>query len=281
MMGNSWKQHRSLKAGIELIRDDSFVLKTRTDKAIKETQLALSTYFAHGLDEIRHSVFKNRMLCLKASTSMVFNLADIAFLGLASDIKKLINFEGYYDVVAVPSTINAEIRMFSWPFIQAHHFLDEFYRNINVRRMSTKVILSRGEGIPRYMLAVYAGYFSLLRNHFRLPDGDALPCAETIGGVWRGYPDGFTLPAQLADGFHLTIKSDQVLSQVAKLELENDQLLEEMKNAAETIKSLPAGGSLLDRFPLDELRSFDERFASVGPAVRLDPVRWSELDDPR
>ncbi|MBT8154523.1 hypothetical protein KMP13_11560 [Epibacterium ulvae] len=273
MMGNCWKQHRALLAGLKMLDPNKPVLKTRTDKAQDQTRLVLQEYHSLGLSACTSPVLDFRVLCTKVSTSMMFNIADMVFIGLGHDLLKLINFEGYYDVVAVPSTINAEIRMFSWPFVQHYGFVEEYYRNMNVRRVSTKLISAEGRGyIPAYLLGLHARYFQLLRTCFQLPSGPVHRQTVPFSTVWANPPEGLGYPSKLIDGFHMAITNDAILDKIATLDFAEDAQLLQVRDALEKITNAPCDGEVLALFSWDELVDFDRRETSAGPMLRRDPI---------
>lgn len=276
MMGNTWKQHRALLTGLAQVSEDGLILKTRTDKSLDQTRLVMESFKNQGLDAAGGaSPFDRKIICSRLSTSMMFNNGDIAFIGAARDLKKLINFEGYYDVVAVPSTINAEIRMFSWPFVKQFGFVGEIFENFNIRRISAKLIESRGNDVPLYLLAAYARFFRIASESFQLADWREWEAPCSFSSVWEAAPLGVAKRGALKDGFHLAISNDHLLRMLGQLNLMQDTHLQNVKRALERIEELPLSSRILNHFPQDELLVFDRAMAGTPPAIRFDPVPWS------
>ncbi|MFG1392505.1 hypothetical protein [Xanthobacter agilis] len=276
MMGNTWKQHRAILAGLPHVTPDRPILKTRSDKAMDETRNLVEEFAKTGMTRAAGGTLAYKAICLKLSTSMMFNLSDMAFIMNAQDLRKFLNCEGYYDVIAVTSTINAEVRMFSWPFVQRYRFVSEIYENFNIRRISAKLADSSGSEVPEYLLAAYFSYFRLVRANFRLLRSGARPSEGPLERVWQTAPEGLTSKAVLSDGFHLTIKSDEVLTQLAELRFTDSTLKERAEAALARVAGLPADAPFLPLFPIEDMRQFDRTYPGPGPSIRLDPILWTE-----
>lgn len=278
MMGNTWKQHKALLAGLPYVSKDRAILKTRSDKALHETKILLDEYHRVGLEAAQGDTLNYKLLCRKLSTSMMFNLSDTAFVVHASDFRRFLHCEGYYDVIAVPSTINAEIRMFSWPFVQDYRFVAEIFENFNIRRISAKLTETAGNNVPSYILAAYFSFFRLARKNFQLIDGLGARDDLSLASIWKTPPEGITSKAVLTDGFHLTISDDRYLTKIAAIDFVDDELKERTIEALEVVKMLPADADFLPHFDLEAMRQFDKTFPEIGRSIRIDPILWTQTD---
>ncbi|NKX74006.1 hypothetical protein HGG73_07495 [Rhodobacteraceae bacterium R_SAG3] len=275
MAGNTWMQHKGLLAGLERLGDLSRpVLKTRTDKALTSTLRLLDEYVNRGLEPCPGPLFERKLLCARASVTMPFYFVDFAFIGMGRDMRKLVNFDGYYDVIATPFSITAETRMFSWPFVQYYAFVDEYFRCIQSRNMSNHIVAMDPMELPDYVLAFFAKKFQVIRDHFQLPEhpGPKPQDYPFLGAIWEDAPKGLSHKSDLFKCAHMSIHSNALLNRLADLDFEQDALLERVTGLLADIEDLPPSEGLIHRFSQEALVALDGTASRDKRAVRFDIV---------
>lgn len=180
--GNVFLQHKAFLYGLRALPDDAYVLKLRTDKVMKFVNKLDRFIFEKEIDIIlgRYRafpvVFKEKIFIDIACLNYFFFIIDIMFIGRKSDLLKLINFDGIYDVIYYGSKIPAEMRWFSMPFIRSFCIFDEYFRRcIPDRFVGATKFWARSNGeveLPRFIFDLFATYLLVLQTHFALPRRD-------------------------------------------------------------------------------------------------------------
>lgn len=135
-------QHKCFLNGLDLCPEDSFILKSRTDRAFELTwsfQDLLLSGLPNNSDEST-SVLEYKIACTHFSTTMLLFAADFCFLAHRRDARKLVNFDRFYDKFQCGGEALPEIRWFSGPFIREFPFLDWLYRHVPWVELSIAVM---------------------------------------------------------------------------------------------------------------------------------------------
>lgn len=174
--GNTLRQQRLLLSGMRACPFDCNILKVRTDKCI--TELAcFAPYLERGLEPVDKSVLgalpavlDHRVVVRGISTTMPFNIEDVIFFATRRDMEQLINFDQYADIIALPKTVNAEMRYYCLPFLRRFPILQAFYETVNCRGFSTALMCNFQSATPRPLPSFFAKVFSLyailIASHF-------------------------------------------------------------------------------------------------------------------
>lgn len=275
MPGNTWMQHKALLVGLEALPDLSHpVLKTRTDKALNATQVLLDEYERTGLQPADGDILKFKLLCQRVSLTMPFYLPDFAFIGLGSDLRKLIHFDGYYDVMAVPFSIAAEMRMFSWPFVKEFGFVDEYYRTVHSRNMSSRILDVGMANVPDYVIAYFFLQYKVLAKYFQLPNVRAPDTsAYSVGAIWAPVPGGLSHVSELFRCVHCSVGSHALLNNIANLAFQQDAQLERVSSILQMLSDVPERQRIMSLFSQEDLLAFDPAEAEQDKCLRFDSVK--------
>lgn len=178
---NYWRQATQLQAALDLIPEDTIVLKTRTDRALPGTRRLIQMldepeplpYVAavqrkEGLTAFPRE-FEHQIAIFKARTGRLLQFADFAFMGYRQDIAKLINFD--FAALTFKRGMVANIQFFIYPFIRDYPVLRDYYRVINFQFLLGDLATYTQQGgtqFPQFFQRLYAAYFGLLASHFRI-----------------------------------------------------------------------------------------------------------------
>ena len=146
-LGNVWNQMKSLENGLEKASHDKFVLKSRPDLFIKPDFIK---FLASSLDKLKISaplpegnVFKYKIWVPWFELTQPFYIADECFFGHYDDIKKLVNYDSYYDKYTSTICGIVHIRRFLQPFAEKYPQLIKFVDNYKNEGLPSHTILYR------------------------------------------------------------------------------------------------------------------------------------------
>ena len=129
---NIWHQMKSLYLGLELIKGNSYCLKTRADLFIKpefiRKLISDKDYLNISLQDDHNPIFEKKVWIPYFEITKPFYMSDECFFGKTIDIKKLVNFDASYDVLYNIDCGITHIRRFIHPFVQKNTFLKQYLR---------------------------------------------------------------------------------------------------------------------------------------------------------
>lgn len=132
--GHVWHQMLSLYKPLELIEDDSFILKTRSDVLLskgflKSLLTAEDKYFETDKDLLIHDdILKTKIWIPYFEITKPFYISDEVFYGNKADVLKLINFDSSYDILYNLGVGVTHIRRFIHPFKEKYPILKEYLK---------------------------------------------------------------------------------------------------------------------------------------------------------
>lgn len=202
--GNVWCQMKAMEVALGEIKEDKFVLKSRSDVYIKKDFLkkifSSDKEFKMEATLPKGNIFKNKIWIVWYELTRPFYFADESFFGRRDDLKKLINYDTSFDTDYHVGPALTHIRRFIYPFLKDYDilknslgkhnpygpnklFMEKMSRNfINLKKF--KILLKLNELKRFYALRkrmrdesyvdCLAAYYSILHTHFYV-DGDSFP----------------------------------------------------------------------------------------------------------
>lgn len=168
--GNIWHQMRSLEIGLSHIKDESHVLRTRSDVHIeKEFVKQLFTGSDETVQQPAGSgVFDEKIWVPYALLDIPFLIGDYAFFGKSKDLESLVNFDARYEFLYDYPMV--EVRMFIDPYIQKFEFL-RYYLMFDEYRSGNFGVKDRGKLYERRLRSdiftdVLSLYYKILAEDF-------------------------------------------------------------------------------------------------------------------
>lgn len=178
---NYWRQAMQLQAAIDILPEDVFIFKTRTDRALKGMK-ELACIFEEGLEKttdacLRYgmdkfpTVFEYKMAIQKPRTNRILHFVDFTFICWKADLRRIINFD--LSELYLHRDLVANTQFFALPFLHEFPIIRDYFRMINfrplIRDLKQYVELQKENSqFPDFFLHVYATYFLILMTHFRV-----------------------------------------------------------------------------------------------------------------
>lgn len=172
--GNIWHQMKSLYLGLELIKDNSYCLKTRADLFIKpefiRKLISDKDYLNISLQDDYNPIFEKKVWIPYFEITKPFYMADECFFGRTIDIKKLVNLDASYDVLYNIDCGITHIRRFIHPFVQKMPFLKQYLKYAAYSGHSTpfRFEILQHNLESSFYLRCLAIYYRILHTHFRV-----------------------------------------------------------------------------------------------------------------
>ncbi|MGM0338600.1 hypothetical protein [Enterococcus sp. AZ007] len=179
---NYIRQAMQLQAALDYLPDDYFILKVRSDRALTHikqiepylTQIPLEVppvYSYEGVSKELPKIFDYKLIIFNAKMQRLFNFSDFVFLGYASDIRKLINFD--IAELYVDRDLVANTQWFVYPFLREFPIIRDYFRLINFRPLiaGMKAYFEQKEAndyFPIFFYRVYGTYLLILDHYFQL-----------------------------------------------------------------------------------------------------------------
>lgn len=184
---NIWHQMKALEIGLDVIPDDAYVLKTRTDVHIEKE--FLRKLFAREIDELATTagsdVFEQRIWVSYFIVSEPFYVNDQCFAGLARDLEKLYNYSEKLPVYDY--SLNSHVRRFIHPYLEEfdvlhdllqYNSLDEIVADeygLYQKRIRSSVFGMFYAFYYKTMLEDFYVEHSPVEFHFQFPEGEGPP----------------------------------------------------------------------------------------------------------
>lgn len=241
--GNSYRQHRLLDAALGLCPNGSAILKMRSDKCLHLLRLFRSV-LRRGLtalaNESPYTILQSRIAIISASLSLPFCHCDMVFFGQKEDLRSLIQIDLIYDWVFFPGTANAEIRWFSWPFLNHIPILRQYFEYFHCRRMSRFIIECYQEGqlekIPDLIHDVLAANILMIFYNFEIVSEASEVLSLSVKDVFTGVDDTVSRIVPLTQTTHLVVYSDTLLGRLVGKEMRSDPSNEPLYAALERMQ---------------------------------------------
>ena len=172
--GNVWHQMKALYCGMELIKDDSYCLKTRADLHIKpefiQKLICDKDYLNINTQNDENKVFEKKIWIPYFEITKPFYMSDECFYGKAVDIRKLVNFDTSYDLIYNIDCGITHIRRFIHPFIEV---IPLFRQYLKYAAYSGHFTPWRFEILEYnlksdFYLNILASYYKILHTYFRV-----------------------------------------------------------------------------------------------------------------
>ncbi|MGM0168656.1 hypothetical protein IGI39_004411 [Enterococcus sp. AZ135] len=179
---NYLRQAMQLQAALDYLPNDCFILKVRSDRAlthIKQIEPYLAktptkvppVYSYEGVSKDVPKIFDYKLIVFNAKTQRLFNFIDFVFLGYASDIRKLLNFD--IAELYVDRDLVANTQWFVYPFLREFPIIRDYFRLINFRPLiaGMKDYFEHEEAedyFPTFFYRVYGTYLMILAHYFQL-----------------------------------------------------------------------------------------------------------------
>ena len=179
---NYMRQALQFQAALDILPDDCFVLKARTDRSLHqilqiESQLLEEPQkvgFSNGKEqrEMPH-LFDYKVTIFNARAQRIFNFSDFVFWGHVSDVRKFINFE--LAELNFNRDLVANTQWFLYPFMEQFPVIRDYFRFVNFRPLifGMKEYFEQEqyeEKVPQFFYRVYASYLLILSYYFNLVD---------------------------------------------------------------------------------------------------------------
>lgn len=123
---NIWHQMKALDIGLNLLPDDCYVLKTRSDVHIKKGFLRdlFSGNISYLNQKAGSDVFNKRIWVPWFRIEEPFLIDDRCFFGLKEDLTQLVNYNTKYDVFRYDVRGLPHVRRFINPYLNEYEFLE-------------------------------------------------------------------------------------------------------------------------------------------------------------
>lgn len=195
---NYMRQALQFQAALNILPEDCFVLKARTDRSLHqilqiEDQLSKKPQkvgFSKGMKQREMpSIFEYKVTIFNARIQRIFNFSDFVFWGHVSDVRKLINF--HIAEMTFNRDLVANTQWFLYPFSDNFPIIRDYFRMINFRPLinGMKNYFEAEEyedTFPAFFYRVYGSYLLILSYYFDLVD-----MRRDLESDTRKFQDGF------------------------------------------------------------------------------------------
>lgn len=168
--GSIWCQMKSFDMGLRQLDDDCFVLRTRPDLWININFLRRLFNSREKLQiksSVTKKIFKHKIWTPYYEITKPFYLAGDCFYGYIDDVRKLVNYDKFYDDFDIGPGIT-HIRQFIHPFLEDFSVLREYLKKGANTAHSTPQrfeVLNKNLKNNNY-LCYLATYYKILNTYF-------------------------------------------------------------------------------------------------------------------
>lgn len=263
--GQTFRQHRLLDAALTYVPEKTDIIKLRTDKCLHRIRFFRDRLKA-GLIPVQDTqdpftVFQKKIAVMSASTTLPFVNSDVVFIAQKEDIRSLIHMDRYFDWVAFPGSINAEMRWFMKPFHDQIEIFRPYFELFNCRLISGEIIdrlsAQQADQIPDFFWQVMAAHMICLTNNFDIvsqktpvPDHDA-------EAVFNGSDRRVSQLVHITNARHVTCYSNDVPANIIEGRLINSPATERLSQAVRILKADHRQGAALS---LNDLNLIKDTF---------------------
>lgn len=179
---NYMRQALQFQAALDILPEDCFVLKARTDRSLHQI-LQIESQLFEAPQQVGFSnkqmnikmphVFNYKITIFNARIQRIFNFSDFVFWGHISDVRKFINFN--LAELSFNRDLVANTQWFLYPFAEQFPVIRDYFRLVNFRPLifGMKEYFDQDhykENFPRFFYRVYGSYLMILSHYFNLVD---------------------------------------------------------------------------------------------------------------
>ena len=200
-----YPQAIQLRAALNVVPDDVFILKCRTDFSLDVINNLLPTIMDESSNiivtrNVFNIDFSYKIIVSNISLNWLFEMGDKAYFGWKADIEKMVNFESLK--LLVNNQLPPDSLFFVNPFIHRFKLIRDHIRKVSFWTFS---VLVRDHGIrdpPLYIRRLYAFYFQLCDSCFVTPALGHCSVFKTLEDVFN--PKSFgTVPWNMPVDIHV------------------------------------------------------------------------------
>lgn len=161
------RQAVQLQAAIEVIPDDVFLLRCRTDfsyTTVNNIVDCLTNQVRVQNDSV--GILKYKLIVDEISISLPFVFKDISFYGYIEDIDKMILLD--LTKYTKKQLLMADFSFFLNPFLKRITYLDDFYKKVNyieLKKLLEKLDEKSISDFPTALVNLFALYFDIIRKN--------------------------------------------------------------------------------------------------------------------
>ncbi|MHB0704739.1 hypothetical protein ACX4MT_17955 [Roseomonas mucosa] len=237
--GNIQRQKKALFQALIQLPPDATVLKLRTDKCA-----VLLGGFLNRLQkplvitEPANSVYRNKVVVVRTSSTMPFMSDDFSFLGRCDDLLRMTSQDESLLIHNARCEPTAEMMWMYAALSRSDRLLDTFYSMISSRQFSIlvkKMVLKDFKGLPEVLLGFLAHYWLVNDSHYEVLRKS--PIDQDVNPI-RAVLDPSVDARYARDlGQYITVHADGALREAAK-ELDDARRHVEVHNPVEVMDSL-------------------------------------------
>lgn len=190
---NYFRQALQMQAALDVLPEDCFVLKARTDRSLNHLKM-IKPYLTKNMKKIKYptkkevfgqvvpKIFEYPLVIFNAKTQRILHFSDFIFLGYKKDIKRGLNFD--ISELYLGRDLVANTQWFAYPFIQNFPVIRDYFKLINFRPLITdmKDYFDKNmfyDPLPEFFYRVYGTYLIILNYYFDLVPLTDEPFDET------------------------------------------------------------------------------------------------------
>lgn len=179
---NYMRQALQFQAALDILPEDCFVLKARTDRSLHQI-LQIEPHLFEEPQKVGFSagmvqrsmphIFEYKVTVFNARIQRIFNFSDFVFWGYIGDVRKFINFN--IAEMTFNRDLVANTQWFLYPFSENFPVIRDYFRMINFRPLINGMKeYFEGEDyeetFPAFFYRVYGSYLLILSYYFELVD---------------------------------------------------------------------------------------------------------------
>ncbi|WP_075201843.1 hypothetical protein, partial [Floricoccus tropicus] len=179
---NYMRQAMQFQAALDILPNDVFILKCRTDRALEHLN-KIEKYINNDPNKIDYKdniidinvnipkIFDYPITILNPKTQRILHFSDFVFWGHISDVRKLLNFD--ISELFLNRDLVANTQWFVYPFLKNFPIIRDYFRIINFRPLISSMndYLNNSHEImplPNFFYRVYGTYLLILNKYFRV-----------------------------------------------------------------------------------------------------------------
>lgn len=179
---NYMRQALQFQAALDILPEDCFVLKARTDRSLHQI-LQIEPHLLKTPQKVGFSavmqqremptIFEYKVTIFNARIQRIFNFSDFVFWGHIADVRRFINFN--IAEMTFNRDLVANTQWFLYPFSENFPVIRDYFRLINFRPLinGMKEYFEQEdyeETFPAFFYRVYGSYLLILSYYFELVD---------------------------------------------------------------------------------------------------------------
>lgn len=179
---NYMRQALQFQAALDILPEDCFVLKARTDRSLHQI-LQIEPHllekpkrvgFSAGMEQRKMpTIFQYKVTIFNARIQRIFNFSDFVFWGHIKDVRKFVNFN--IAEMTFNRDLVANTQWFLYPFSENFPIIRDYFRLMNFRPLinGMKEYFEQEDYediFPAFFYRVYGSYLLILSYYFELVD---------------------------------------------------------------------------------------------------------------